>query len=170
MAATSLPTGSSNSVFESTDRFPNILREDISVEEAAATQMVWAAIERLPTYNRVRNPTLNDGVVAAAGSLQQMDVTNIALETRKQLVQRLVGVTDEDNEHFLQKLHQRLQRFGFWLHPLPLPTFCLCLLELISMNWMLGSFCDIYQGWNYVTRDWDPFRAAEYFCPCLRCQ
>eukprot|EP00253_Pinus_taeda_P012447 PITA_12447 len=97
------------------------LRERISAEEEEEQQMIWAAIERLPTNERVRNSILNDVVIAAAGSshihnhLQQIDVANIPLETRKKLVKRLVGVTDQDNEHFLQKLHQRLQRVGIIL-------------------------------------------------------
>jgi hypothetical protein len=97
-------------MFESTDRLPNTLTLG---EEEAAAKMVWAAIERLPTYECVRHWILNNVVSPSQSHLQQIDVTNVPLETRTQLVQRLVGVTDEDNEHFLQKLHQRLQRFGF---------------------------------------------------------
>ncbi|XP_057823291.2 pleiotropic drug resistance protein 1 [Cryptomeria japonica] len=76
----------------------------------------WAAIEKLPTYDRLRTSILksvsqNNGV----HNMDEIDVRNMELETRQQLMDRLVKVADQDNEHLLQRLRQRIDRVGIKL-------------------------------------------------------
>ncbi|XP_042517441.1 pleiotropic drug resistance protein 1-like isoform X2 [Macadamia integrifolia] len=68
----------------------------------------WAAIERLPTYNRIRK-----GIFAVAeGETREIDIDSLGLTERKILLDRLLAVADEDNEKFLLKLKDRLDTVG----------------------------------------------------------
>ncbi|CAL9165196.1 unnamed protein product [Musa hybrid cultivar] len=66
----------------------------------------WAALEKLPTYDRVRRGLL----LMSEGELREIDVNRIGLEERKRLLERLVRVAEEDNERFLLKLRERIHR------------------------------------------------------------
>ncbi|PON71212.1 ABC type transporter protein [Trema orientale] len=68
----------------------------------------WAALERLPTYTRLRK-----GILSTLGVA--VDVYNLRLEERRNLVERLVRVPGKDNENFLTKLRNRIQRVGIEL-------------------------------------------------------
>ncbi|CAN1807341.1 ABC transporter G family member 40 [Linum perenne] len=80
-----------------------------SREENDEEALKWAALERLPTYDRLRK-----GILASASKteLSEIDVQNLGVEDRKLLLDRLVRVTDHDNEKFLLKLKNRLDRVG----------------------------------------------------------
>eukprot|EP01018_Ginkgo_biloba_P026509 Gb_37006 [translate_table: standard] len=75
----------------------------------------WAAIEKLPTYDRLRTSILKN--IHERGDVlhDQIDVRSIELETRQQLMERLVKVADQDNERFLNKLRRRIDRVGITL-------------------------------------------------------
>ncbi|KAM3330991.1 hypothetical protein ACQJBY_027218 [Aegilops geniculata] len=78
----------------------------------------WAALEKLPTYDRVRRailPPLDGGEGAppgAAAGKGVVDVHGLGPRERRALLERLVRVADEDNERFLLKLKDRLERVG----------------------------------------------------------
>ncbi|KAI3964979.1 hypothetical protein MKW92_003515 [Papaver armeniacum] len=72
----------------------------------------WAALEKLPTYNRIRKGILTDGV-----ETKEIDIQNLGFQEKKQLIERLLRVAEEDNEKFLTKLKNRIDRVG-----LDLPT------------------------------------------------
>ncbi|XP_030526426.1 pleiotropic drug resistance protein 1-like [Rhodamnia argentea] len=79
--------------------------EDDDDEEEA---LKWAALERLPTFDRLRKGILT----ASHGRADEVDILNLGFQERKKLVERLVRVTDEDNESFLLKLKNRIDRVG----------------------------------------------------------
>ncbi|KAJ1438250.1 P-loop containing nucleoside triphosphate hydrolase [Sesbania bispinosa] len=81
----------------SMDVFSTSEREDD--EEA----LKWAAIERLPTYLRIRRSILNN---------EEVDIKKLGLTERKILLEKLVNIADEDNEKFLLKLRERMDRVG----------------------------------------------------------
>nr|GMD44317.1 pleiotropic drug resistance protein 1-like [Ipomoea batatas] len=66
----------------------------------------WAAIEKLPTYLRVRRGILTE----EEGQCKEVDVKGLGLVEKKNLLERLVKVAEEDNEKFLLKLKQRIDR------------------------------------------------------------
>ncbi|KAJ6833048.1 ABC transporter G family member 39-like [Iris pallida] len=80
-----------------------------SREEDDEEALKWAALERLPTYNRVRKAILS---AAAGGGGGEIDVESLGLGDKRKLMERLVRVAEEDNEKFLLKLKNRLDRVG----------------------------------------------------------
>ncbi|PKI43564.1 hypothetical protein CRG98_036056, partial [Punica granatum] len=73
----------------------------------------WAAIEKLPTYLRVRRGILTE----EEGSPREIEIHKLGFVERKNLIERLLKTAEEDNEKFLMKLRQRIERVG-----LDLPT------------------------------------------------
>ncbi|KAF3334921.1 pleiotropic drug resistance protein 3-like isoform X1 [Carex littledalei] len=82
-----------------------------SREEDDEEALRWAALEKLPTYNRVRRGIL----ASASGKINEVDVENLGAHEKKALLERLVRVAEEDNERFLLKLKDRLDRVGIEL-------------------------------------------------------
>jgi hypothetical protein len=92
----------SNDVFNQTSSF----RREQDDEEA----LRWAAIERLPTYERMRTAilmqVLDDGNVVH----EEVDVSRLDLNDRHHFIEKILRVTEEDNERFLLKLRDRINR------------------------------------------------------------
>ncbi|XP_025012241.2 pleiotropic drug resistance protein 1 isoform X2 [Ricinus communis] len=63
----------------------------------------WAALEKLPTYLRIKRGILDE---------KEIDVNNLGLIERRKLVERLVKIAEDDNEKFLLKLRNRIERVG----------------------------------------------------------
>ncbi|XP_027344794.1 pleiotropic drug resistance protein 1-like isoform X3 [Abrus precatorius] len=79
-------------------------REEEDDEEA----LKWAVLEKLPTYNRLRKGLLT----TSRGVASEIDITDLGFLQRQKLLDRLVNVAEEDNEKFLFKLKERLDRVG----------------------------------------------------------
>ncbi|KAK1416813.1 hypothetical protein QVD17_25930 [Tagetes erecta] len=82
-------------------------------EEDDEEALKWASLEKLPTFDRLRKGLL----FGSTGPSQEVDVDNLSFQDRKRLLDRLVNTADEDNEKFLLKLRNRIDRVG-----LDLPT------------------------------------------------
>ncbi|KAL7162378.1 hypothetical protein ACSBR2_042793 [Camellia fascicularis] len=68
----------------------------------------WAAIEKLPTFDRLKKGLLKESL----GVANEVDVQNLGFQERKDLIERLVSIADDDNEKFLLKLKNRIDRVG----------------------------------------------------------
>lgn len=77
-------------------------------EEDDEEALKWAALEKLPTYNRVRKGILTD----ISGPPREIDVDKLGFEEKKELLERLVRIAEEDNERFLLRLRERIDRVG----------------------------------------------------------
>ncbi|CDO97981.1 unnamed protein product [Coffea canephora] len=82
----------------------------------------WAALEKLPTYNRLRTTVLksfieneNDDELGKKSVLQEVDVRKLDTNQRQEFIDRLFKVAEEDNGKFLEKLRNRLDRVGIIL-------------------------------------------------------
>ncbi|KAG8375490.1 hypothetical protein BUALT_Bualt10G0105300 [Buddleja alternifolia] len=102
---------SSSNIWRNTgmEAFSRSSREPDDDEEA----LKWAALEKLPTYLRIRRGILTE----EKGQTREIDIKNLGLVERKNLVERLLEIAEEGNEKFLLKLKERIQRVG-----LDLPT------------------------------------------------
>ncbi|XP_058749298.1 pleiotropic drug resistance protein 1-like [Vicia villosa] len=68
----------------------------------------WAAIQKLPTFARMRKGLLT----SLQGEAVEIDVKKLGLQERKDLLERLVNLDEDDNEKFLLKLKDRIDRVG----------------------------------------------------------
>ena len=79
----------------------------------------WAAIEKLPTYNRLRTSILasvveNDSLNAPNNNVVQkeVDVRKLSANDRQKFIDSTFKVVEEDNERFLKKLRQLIHRYA----------------------------------------------------------
>ncbi|TVU07859.1 hypothetical protein EJB05_41231 [Eragrostis curvula] len=83
----------------------------------------WAAIERLPTYSRVRTAILSSSAEAqqqpeggaSRPQYKEVDVRRLGVGERQEFIERVFRVAEEDNQRFLQKLRNRIDRVGIEL-------------------------------------------------------
>ena len=76
----------------------------------------WAALQKLPTYDRMRTAIMkNIGADGITTSQEEIDVRHLSYEDRQQIISKLLRVTDEDNERFLLKFRERIDRVGLVL-------------------------------------------------------
>lgn len=71
----------------------------------------WAAIERLPTYDRmsrgVLKQVLEDGTVKAS----EIDVKKMGIDERGHLMRTILNAVEEDNDRFLRRMRARVDRY-----------------------------------------------------------
>ncbi|KAJ4720628.1 Pleiotropic drug resistance ABC transporter [Melia azedarach] len=84
-----------------------------SGREEDEEELKWAAIERLPTYDRVRKTMLKQ-VLDDNGRVgyQEVDVADLGMQDKKNLLESILKVVEEDNEQFLLRLRERTDRVG----------------------------------------------------------
>ncbi|AET01511.2 drug resistance transporter-like ABC domain protein [Medicago truncatula] len=81
----------------------------------------WAAIEKLPTYDRLRTSimqTFTEGDQPQPGNRQQhkeVDVTKLDMNERQQIIDKIFKVAEEDNEKYLRKFRNRIDKVGIRL-------------------------------------------------------
>ncbi|XP_051135802.1 pleiotropic drug resistance protein 1-like [Andrographis paniculata] len=80
-------------------------------EEDDDEALKWAALEKLPTFDRLRKGLL----VGSGGAIHEVNVQDLGFSEKKQLLERLVKVVVEDNEKFLLRLKDRVDRVGLEL-------------------------------------------------------
>ncbi|XP_020688883.1 ABC transporter G family member 44 [Dendrobium catenatum] len=67
----------------------------------------WASLEGHPTLNRMRKGILNNGQDAS-----EINIQSLGFQERKNLLERLMRVAEEDHESFLLKLKNRIDKVG----------------------------------------------------------
>ncbi|RXH69040.1 hypothetical protein DVH24_031373 [Malus domestica] len=77
-----------------------------SNHEDEEEDLKWAALERLPTFNRLKKGLLT----SSSGEASEVDVRKLGFQERNNLIQRLVKDTETQNEKFLMRLRERLDR------------------------------------------------------------
>ncbi|OEL16187.1 ABC transporter G family member 36 [Dichanthelium oligosanthes] len=89
--------------------------DDGGVDEEEEARL-WAELERLPTPQRARSAVMTleeeEGTDDGACRKAVVDVGHLGPGQRRALLDRLVGSVDRDNERFLRKLRERIDRYG----------------------------------------------------------
>ncbi|KAJ6407594.1 hypothetical protein OIU84_010975 [Salix udensis] len=75
-------------------------------------ELRWAAIERLPTYDRMRKGMLRQVLDNGRIVQSEVDVTRLGMQDKKQLMENILKVVEEDNEKFLRRVKDRTDRVG----------------------------------------------------------
>ncbi|OAY38969.1 hypothetical protein MANES_10G057300v8 [Manihot esculenta] len=83
-----------------------------SQREDDEEELKWAAIERLPTYDRLRKGILKQVLDNGRIDFEEIDVTNLGIQDKKQIMESILQVVEEDNERFLLRLRERTDRVG----------------------------------------------------------
>ncbi|XP_078149902.1 pleiotropic drug resistance protein TUR2-like [Carex rostrata] len=94
--------------FSSSTRSPAASRRLTYEAENDEEVLMWAAIERLPTYARVRTGILN----MSEGKQREVDIKHLGIIEKKALLDRLLNNAEEEHEQFLMKLRRRIDRAG----------------------------------------------------------
>lgn len=83
-----------------------------SMEDEEALR--WAALEKLPTYNRLRTTIFKSYVPADDEKMpsEQMllDVRDLDPQARQMFIDKIFRVAEEDNEIFLRKFRDRVDK------------------------------------------------------------
>lgn len=86
-------------------------------EEDEETQLQWAAIERLPTFRRVRTSLFDvddseNGTSSGkeCGGKEVVDVTKLGADERRLFIEKIIKHIEHDNLRLLQKLRDRIDR------------------------------------------------------------
>nr|GLL23468.1 ABC transporter G family member 35 [Ipomoea trifida] len=93
---------------------PVQVRRSVRAEEDEEA-LRWAALEKLPTYDRLRKTVLKSFVENDDHNKvvhQEVDVRNLDVNVRQEFIDRLFKVAEEDNERFLRKLRNRIDKVG----------------------------------------------------------
>lgn len=88
--------------------------------------LIWASLQKLPTYNRLKKGLLLE---SQGPGFSEVDIQSLGVQQRKILLERLVRVAEGDNENFLLKLRDRIDRFHSTF-----PSISLYLLVVVLMN------------------------------------
>lgn len=79
----------------------------------------WAAIEKLPTYNRLRTSIIQSYMENESQANKvvhkEVDVLKLDMDERQNFIDRIFKVAEEDNEKFLKKLRNRIDKVGIRL-------------------------------------------------------
>ncbi|XP_056169183.1 pleiotropic drug resistance protein 2-like [Syzygium oleosum] len=91
---------------------PDVFQRSVRQVADDEEELRWAAIERLPTYDRMRKGILTQ--VRSNGRVvhDEVDVTNLGTQDKKVLMESILKVVEEDNEKFLTRLRNRTDRVG----------------------------------------------------------
>ncbi|RRT35121.1 hypothetical protein B296_00052146 [Ensete ventricosum] len=93
----------------------DVLRGSGAEEGEAEENLKWAALEKLPTYDRMRKGILRQVVEDGRVVCDEVDVNRLAPRDRKLLLDRIFRMVEEDNERFLERLRHRIDRLLLFL-------------------------------------------------------
>ncbi|XWS16592.1 hypothetical protein CRYUN_Cryun34aG0102300 [Craigia yunnanensis] len=85
---------------------------DMNQRHDTEEDLMWAAIEQLPMYDRLRKGMLRKVADNGKVILDEVDVTKLGEQHKKQLIESILNAVEEDNENFLRRLRDRTDRVG----------------------------------------------------------
>ncbi|XP_042473406.1 pleiotropic drug resistance protein 2-like isoform X1 [Zingiber officinale] len=97
------------------DRADVFQRSRMTDEGDDEENLKWAALEKLPTYDRMRKGILRKMAENGNVITSEIDVNQLGPQDRKQLLDHIFKVVEEDNERFLTRLRDRIDRVGLEL-------------------------------------------------------
>jgi hypothetical protein len=89
-------------------------RSSTEAEEDDQEALKWAALEKLPTYNRLHTAILESkGSKRSTGDpTVPVDIRRLGRGERQSLVEKALATNEQDNERLLNRISLRLQRVG----------------------------------------------------------
>lgn len=93
----------------------------VEEEEDDEEALIWAAIERLPTFDRLRKGILKQVTDSGRVTHDEVNLARLEPQDKKLLVETILQIAEEDNEKFLRRLRDRIDRLVSYF------SFCLCI-------------------------------------------
>lgn len=127
---------------------------DSIVEEDEGVHLQWAAIERLPTFKRIKTSLFEASNAKDGEGKKVTDVTKLGAAERHLFIEKLINHIENDNLRLLQNLRERIERVG-----MKLPT-----VEVRYKNLSVEAECEVVQGkplptlWNSIASFLSGFR------------
>lgn len=91
---------------------------DSFVEEDKELQSKWAAIEKLPTFKRIKTSFVDvsdqekgESSSKEADGKRVVDVTKLGAVEKRLFIDKLIKHIENDNLQLLQKLRERMERY-----------------------------------------------------------
>lgn len=104
-------------------------RSDRHTQEDDEYHLTWAAIDRLPTFERMRKGVVKHVLENGKVVHDEVDVAKLGLHDKKILLESILKTVEEDNEKFLRRLRDRQDRYLF-----------ICGFSFVRINFK-SSFC-----------------------------
>jgi len=76
-------------------------------------ELKWEALRRLPTYDRMRRGILKQVLDNGGVNYEEVDITKLGVQEKKHLLENILGTTEENNEIFLHRMRERIDRYPF---------------------------------------------------------
>ncbi|KAM3377923.1 pleiotropic drug resistance protein 3 [Capsicum galapagoense] len=122
-------------------------KDDVVDEE---NMLAWAAIQRLPTFNRLRSSVFEEinGNEDNVKTKRVGDVTKLGAVERRVFIEKMIKHIEHDNLQLLQKIRKRIDKVG-----VELPT-----VEVRYKNLTIEAECELVHGkplptlWNSLKR------------------
>ncbi|XP_010313833.1 pleiotropic drug resistance protein 3 isoform X3 [Solanum lycopersicum] len=110
-------------------------KDDVVDEE---NMLAWAAIERLPTYDRLRSSVFEEvnGNEANVKTKRVTDVTKLGAVERHVFIEKMIKHIEHDNLQLLHKIRKRIDKVG-----VKLPT-----VEVRYKNLTIEAECELVHG------------------------
>jgi hypothetical protein len=83
---------------------------DSIVEEDEGVHLQWAAIERLPTFKRIKTSLFEASNAKDGEGKKVTDVTKLGAAERHLFIEKLINHIENDNLRLLQNLRERIER------------------------------------------------------------
>ncbi|KAK7279559.1 hypothetical protein RJT34_24612 [Clitoria ternatea] len=84
--------------------------ERSSRREHDEEELKWAAIERLPTFERLTKSIVKQVLESGRFNYELVDISNLGFQDKKKLLDAILKIVEDDNEKFLCKMRERINR------------------------------------------------------------
>ncbi|KAJ8771739.1 hypothetical protein K2173_026916 [Erythroxylum novogranatense] len=133
----------------SSAQFGASFRDGSSAETEDELELQWAAVERLPTFERLRTSLFDsEGDPNGGQGKNLIDVTELGAMERRFIVDKLISHIEEDNRRLLLKMRKRMDKVG-----VKLPT-----VEVKFNNLSIEADCEVVHGKPLPTL-WNSFKS-----------
>ncbi|KAJ1404213.1 P-loop containing nucleoside triphosphate hydrolase [Sesbania bispinosa] len=75
-------------------------------------ELKWEALGRLPTYDRLRKGILKQVLENGRVNYEEIDITKLGVQEKKYILESILKTAEEDNEKFLHRMRDRIDRVG----------------------------------------------------------
>lgn len=89
---------------------PDVFTRSASDHDNEEEALKWAALEKLPTYDRMRRGILKTVLDNGKVEYEEVQLSRLGMQERRILTESILEIVEEDNEMFLRRLRDRIDR------------------------------------------------------------